>query len=201
MNKLNMKIPQLVEALDKGTIRPDQLTPRLRKMIVLFFMKEQTTIPGRQVAALIGVTEGQVSRIKHRFLRDYYFELEDDVKKIALGLKWKKDELQRKAMHAADYKLVWDIEMDYIEKMQSLGFVYEAPKKHLVGGIVLDLEKQLKEFVNEFGVPTREGFLSLLRKAAGGDGGPPAADGEPAGIALLCPVGHDREPESEGPED
>ena len=125
-----MKATDLIKALQNKRIESSQLSSHQRKVIIKFFIEEQSDFSNNQIAELIGITNVHVSRLKHQSLKKAVWEIEDiDIKILAVSLKKRKEEYQRRAVKGNDISLAWKIEMDYIEKMQSLGFVYEAPKK------------------------------------------------------------------------
>lgn len=168
----------LINLLQKQTLRPDQLSSHQRKVIVKYFMEEQSNFSNVEIGELVGVTNVHVSRLKRELLRNSLWEIEAlDVEMLAVSLKKKKDELQRRAMQISpspDLALVWKIENDFIEKMCEMGFIKLQPARLLVGHVDLgSLEIQLKEFFVEHGIPTAEAFVDTLRKAIGGDGAEP----------------------------
>jgi Fe2+ or Zn2+ uptake regulation protein len=125
-----MKIENLIKAIEDKKVKPSQLTTHQRRLIVKYYLEEQSHISNRTIANLIGVSDTHISRMKREVLKKSAWEIEEiDVKILAVSLKKKKEEYQRLAREKGDTKLAWDIEMDYIEKMQSLGFIFEMPKK------------------------------------------------------------------------
>ena len=121
---------KLIEALQKNKFSPQDLTLHQRKKIILYFLEEQSSESNRAIGRLIGISGQAVGQQKNSLLKNSAWEIEDiNVKIVAVSLKKKKEEYQRRAMKKDDIRLAWQMEIDYIEKMQSLGFIYEAPKK------------------------------------------------------------------------
>lgn len=120
---------KLIEALQNKKINAEDLTSRQRKKVVLYFLENQSDESNVAIGRLLGITNQAVGQIKKQLLKESAWEIEDvDIKMLAVSLKKKKEEYQRRAV-GKDVRLAWQIEMDYIEKMQSLGFVYKAPEK------------------------------------------------------------------------
>lgn len=201
-NKSTMRLMQLLDALATGKVDPARLTARIRKKIVQYFMEERSEATNRYVAKLIGVSDTQVCRIRRQLVRRSSWQIEDmDVKELATELKIRKTELQRRAIGSRDYGLAWKIECDFIDKMADLGFLKLPPKRVAVAHFYpQQLEQQLEEFFNEFGVPNAEAFLAQLRDIAGGDGRNPAGL-LVAPVESASPAGGDSQPAPEGIED
>jgi len=121
---------KLIEALQNKKIKAEDLTSHERKKIVFYFLENQSDESNVAIGRLLGITSQAVGYLKKQLLKQSAWEIEDiDIKMLAVSLKKKKEEYQRKAVAGKDVRLAWQIEIDYIEKMQSLGFVYKAPEK------------------------------------------------------------------------
>jgi hypothetical protein len=198
-NRSASRLLTLIEQLDKGLVKPDTLSPRLRRKIVQFFVEEQSEATNRSVARICGVSDSHVARLKRQLIRSSSWMIDDlDVKEIATELKIRKTELQGRAIKTGDYGLAWRIECEFIDKMAELGYIAKVPDRVLVG--VVDLENRLKEFFNEFGVPTAEAFLRSLRELQSGNG---RGDRRVLDVAhqLVGAAGGAAQPEGKGPED
>lgn len=162
---------RLIEALDTKVIKPENLSAHQRKVLVKYFMENQSDITNAVLGQMIGITDGQVGRLKKELIKRAVWEIEEiDIKMLAAALLKKKQEYQKKAAKAGNYSLAWQIEKDYIEKMQELGFVYKAPAVVDLNVVQTNFQIQIKELYRELGVPTREQFIALL-EAARGNGG------------------------------
>ena len=171
-NKSLSQAVKLIQLIEKGELPPRLLNHRRRKIIIRYYMEDDLTFNTAFVAEQLDITQRQVNRIRRELIRNAEYMVDEvNVKSIAVNLKLRKDQLQRKAMAKQDYALVWNIEKDFISKMQELGFVYKSPAELSVRVTQEhDFQIQLKELYSEFGVPTREQFIALL-EAARGNGG------------------------------
>jgi hypothetical protein len=172
-HRKNTQLLILVDALQKRLVDPAGLSTRLRRKVVQYYMEEHSEVPTRRVAEIVGCSHTHVVRLRHALAELAALDLDTiDIKRVAGIFKLKKDELQRRAMADHDWSTAWRIECDYIEKLQNFGYIILAP--HRVININIDLESKLKEFFNEFGVPTTEEFLARMRELQGGNGRGPA---------------------------
>lgn len=164
----------LITGLSSEEIDKENLSPHQRKVIVKYYLENESQTSNVFIARLIGVSDVHVSRIKRQLLEDSAFEIERlDVVRMAVSLKKKKEEYQRKASEDGNYNLAWKIELDYIQAMQELGFVYKAPTRLEVKTERADFRQRMMEFLDEYGVPTAEQFFGLLESVQGngkGDG-------------------------------
>ena len=118
----------IATALQEKKISKEVLTPRDRKLVIAYFLEEQSEETNTAIAELLGITPQAVGKIKDRLLSEAIWEIETiDIKKLAARLKKKANELQRKAQKAGDYGIAWRIETEFIEKLQDLGFVMKSP--------------------------------------------------------------------------
>jgi hypothetical protein len=171
-NRFSTNAIKLLELIQKGELPAERLTPRMRKIIIRYFMENDLTFSSSAVGEQLAITQQQVNRIRKALIRNSEYLIDEiDVKSIAVNLKLRKDQLQRKAMAKEDYALVWTIEKDFASVMQGLGFVYRAPATLNVRVTQQqDFQIQLKELYSELGVPTREQFIALLEAALGNGG-------------------------------
>jgi hypothetical protein len=170
--KSNSDALDLISRLQKNQLTGEALSPHQRKVIVKYFYEEDSSWSKGAIAQLIGVTSHQVGKIKSALKRIGMWEVESiDVMVIGVDVLRKKNECQRKAADKGDWALVWRIEMEYVEKMQGLGFIYKAPEKHLVGSVMLDAESKMFDYFKERGVPNVDEFIRQLSGPNGnGDG-------------------------------
>jgi hypothetical protein len=168
-HRKNAQLVTLIDALQKKLIDPSALSSRLRTKVVQYYMEEHSEVSCRRVAEIAGCSHTHVVRLRRKLAEIAALELDTiDIKRVAGQFKMRKEELQRRAMSDRDWGTAWKIECDYIEKLQSFGFIILAP--HRVLNINIDLESRLKEFFNEFGVPTTGEFLAKLRELQGDNG-------------------------------
>lgn len=121
------RVVELIELLQKKKVKPESLSFRERRKIIKYFLEEQSEISNTQIGELLAVTSQAVGQMKQTLLRNAASELDDlDVKLVAVSLKKRKEEYQRKAAKDQNYSLAWRIEIEFIEKMQSLGFIHKA---------------------------------------------------------------------------
>jgi hypothetical protein len=209
-------IVALIKGLTDKKIDPKSLSIRLKKKVVTYLVREQSEISLMKIATLIGTSESQASRYKRMVFDDMSWEVkEQDVLKLAAGLKLKKEELQRKALTRTrtfyvrmpvgdgertamtaqvypdpDLRLAWDIETEYIEKMVEMGFIARQPDRLVVEDA---FSAQLEATFREHGIPTVEEFMRRYRVAldsSGGNGGKSGGGnnrGKP--LALIGPGG------------
>jgi len=184
--RISARIVDIAQALERGQLDPSMLTARLRRKVVQLYMEERSEVPARRLAEMLGITPTQVHRIRRRLVEAAAWDLDDlDVKALAARFRLKKEELQRRAMAEGQWAVAWKIECDFIDKMAELGFIAKAPTRVL---FAMDMERRLKEFFDEFGVPTAAEFLRSLRELYSGNGRPPAerllvAGDQPSGPA------------------
>jgi hypothetical protein len=181
----NQNALAIIELLQKGRITGEELSARQRRVVVKYFMEEMTDQSNTSIASLIGVTDVHVCRIKRELMKRGMWEIESvDIKMLALGLLKRKVEYQRRAAETQNWSLAWKIECDFIEKMQSLGFVYKEPER-------LQVQKQIDtgitEFMDEYGVPSVGKFFAALRELhevdGEGDNGNGKGDARPLGTS------------------
>jgi len=123
------RVVELIELLQKKKVKAEDLSYRQRRRIIKYFLEEQSEVSNTQIGELIGTTGQNVGQVKKHLLKEAAWEIDElDVKSLAVSLKKKKEEYQRKAAKDHNYSLAWKIEMDYIEKMQSLGFIHKEPE-------------------------------------------------------------------------
>ncbi len=116
----------LIEHIQNEKVKPENLSWRERRQIVKHFLEEQSEVSNAQIGALIGTSGQHVGRVKKSLLKEASSEIDElDIKLLATSMKKRKEEYQRKAAKREDYSLAWKIEMDFIEKMQSFGFVHK----------------------------------------------------------------------------
>lgn len=163
----------MMQGLQKGTIKPESLTPRQRKLMVMMIIRENSTITNGKIASLIGVGEAQVSRIRHAAIKCTSFDVDSEVRELVNVVWMKAGEYQRRAIADNDPRTAWSIFKESVELMQRLGFVFEAPKKialaHFQGQE--DFQTSLRRMFDDTGVPTLPAFVEKLRLlSAGGNG-------------------------------
>jgi hypothetical protein len=164
--RLNSNALVLIKLLTDKKLAAADLQPHQRKVIVKYYMEEMSYVSNGFIGDMIGCTDVHVSRLKRNILRKSIWEIDDiDIKALALSLKKRKEEYQRAAHRAGNIGLAWAIECEFIEKMQKLGFVYEAPQKHLVGSMEVNLEEELRKTFREMGVPGVNDFVQLVEQA------------------------------------
>jgi len=171
--RLNSNALNIIHLLNTKQIAAAELTPHQRKVVVKYYLEEESHVSNVFIANFIGVTDVHVSRIKRQLLRNASYEIDQmDVRSMAVSLKKKKEEYQRKAATKEDFSLAWKIELDFVAAMQGLGFVYKSPDKHMLIGEQADFRHRLTEFFHEHGVPTADQFFGLLEavRGNGGDG-------------------------------
>ena len=170
-NNLSQSGLLVIQLLKDKRLKKDDLTPRQRKLVVKYFTEEASEFSNQNIADMIGVTDVRVGQIRQQLLKSAVWEIETiDIKMLATGLLQKKKQFQRRAVERNDFSLAWQIEKDYIEKMQSLGFVYKAPEKMDLVTKQSDFERQLEEFLNAFGVPDVGEFIARLSNGGPGNG-------------------------------
>lgn len=171
-NNLSQSGLLVIQLLKDKRLKKDDLTPRQRKLVVKYFTEEASEFSNQNIADMIGVTDVRVGQIRQQLLKSAVWEIETiDIKMLAAGLLQKKKQFQRRAVERNEISLAWQIEKDYIEKMQSLGFVYKAPEKMDLVTKQSDFERQLEEFLNAFGVPDVGEFIARLSDGGPGNGG------------------------------
>ena len=121
------RVVELIELLQKKKVNPESLSYRERRKVIKYFLEEQSEVSNTQIGELIGTTGQNVGQVKKTLLKEAAWEIDElDIKALAVSLKKRKEEYQRKAAKDQNYSLAWKIEMDFIEKMQSLGFIRKA---------------------------------------------------------------------------
>ncbi len=125
---LQPRVVKLIELLQKKKVKPEALGYRERRKIIQYFLEEQSEVSNRQIAELIGTSRQNVYQVKKTLLKNAAWEITElDVITLAVSMKKRKEEYQRRSVQKKDFSLAWKAEMDFIEKMQSLGFIRKAP--------------------------------------------------------------------------
>lgn len=189
MNQERFKLSALdiIALLQKGQWAGKDLNAHERKIIVKYFYEEDSSWSNTAIAKLIAVTPQQVCKIKRWLKKVGVWEVEAiNIEGIAIDLLKRKMEYQRKAVDGGDYALAWRIEVEFVEKMQDLGFVYKAPEKHLIGNMMLDAESKMLQYFKERGVPNVDEFIRQL-SGSNGDGD----DHDAVPVLALPPAGKD----------
>lgn len=120
----------IINDLRAKKITTTSLDPHERRVVVCYFMDEESGFSNVDIGKLLGITAMQVGRIKKEMLRKGLWELNDlNTPTIALAFIKRKHEFQRKALSKEDYSLAWKIEVDYTDVLIRMGFALEAPKK------------------------------------------------------------------------
>lgn len=164
---------ELINRLQTKTFKQEDLIPRQKRLIIKYFMEYKPEFSNVEIARLIDMSDMYVHNEKQEMLRQGASEIESiDVKIVAVSLKKRKEELQRRALTVGDIRLGWQIECDFIREMQNLGFINKAPEKIAIAGrLEMETETGLKKFFGEIGVMSVEQFvLNLGKLRAGGDG-------------------------------
>lgn len=200
--KLDQNLKALVKALDEERISSDTLTPRLRRRIVLFLMRSNSTMMNAHISHIVGVSEAQVVRIKRSCLRSTDWDVDAEMRDL-VSLSWmKSNECQRRAIAAGNPVGAWGIFLDCVKLMQSLGYVFEAPKKIALAQFnASDFKGELRRLFDEFGVPSLPEFAERLRQISDGNGN--AGRVIETGLADSKPGdegGGDRQPAGQGPQ-
>ena len=103
-NRFSKNAIKLLELVQKGELPAERLTPRMRKIIIRYFMEDDLTFSSSAVGEQLAITQQQVNRIRKALIRNSEYLIDEiDVKSIAVNLKLRKDQLQRKAMAKEDY--------------------------------------------------------------------------------------------------
>jgi len=171
--KLDAHLVSILKRLETGSIRPESLDYHLRKKLVLFLLREDSTITNSRISQMIGISQAHVGRIRKAVLRMTTWDVDAEVREL-VNLVWmKSNEYQRRAVRSNDAAAAWKIFRESIELLQGLGFVFEAPKKialaHFDG--TADLQSALKRMFSESGVPTLPEFIDRFKQlTAGGNG-------------------------------
>jgi len=127
---LQPRVVKLIDLLQKKKVKPESLGYPERRKIIQYFLEEQSEVSNRQIAELIGTTRQAVGQMKKTLIKNAAWEIDElDLKLLASSLKVKKEEYQRKAVKKGDLTLAWKIEMEFIEKMQSFGYVHKEAEK------------------------------------------------------------------------
>ena len=171
--KLDAHLVSILKRLETGSIRPESLDYHIRKKLVLFLIREDSTISNVRISQMIGISQAHVGRLRKAVLQMTTWDVDAEVREL-VNLVWmKSNEYQRRAVRANDAGTAWKIFRESIELLQGLGFVFEAPKKialaHFDG--TADLGVALKKMFSETGVPTMPEFIERLKQmSAGGNG-------------------------------
>jgi hypothetical protein len=169
--RLNSNALELIGRLQRKEMTGEQLSPHQRKVIVKYFYEEDSSWSNSAIGQLIAVTPQHASHIKGMLKRIGLWEVEAiNIEIIALDLYKRKMEYQRKAVDKEDFALAWRIEIEFVGKMQDLGFIYKAPQEHLIGNMMLDAESKMLDYFKTRGVPNVDEFIRQL-SGSNGDGG------------------------------
>ncbi len=174
------RLIKLVVALEKYAenhenpegVSPEALTPRLRRKVVELYLRERSEATNRMIAEIAGVSEWTVSRYKRRLVEQLGWEVDElDVRRVATETKIKATELFTKAVRAKEFATAWRIHKEYVEVMQSLGYVKRAPLQVVTGHF--DLRQMARDYFRDAGAESLNPaeFFDRLRQAAGGNGG------------------------------
>lgn len=124
MNILQVSASKLSEMLDKGTITPEKLSSRQRKLLVNHWEHETNMSPGQMAEKL------KISRTAVYWIIDKLEQGAMDLiapfetEKIARRLCARAKNLMNRARKADDFKTEWAIEKDLVEQLGKMGFIY-----------------------------------------------------------------------------
>lgn len=119
---------KLIKRLDSGKVKPKELTSHQRRVVVKYFLEERSDVSDLKIGELIGVTGQAVRWIKRKLIDEAFWQIEElDIKRLATSLLRKRNEFQRRAAGDKDWRLAWQIELDYIKAMTDLGFIARTP--------------------------------------------------------------------------
>ena len=193
--KLNQHLGRLIEDLDSGKINPEVLTSRLRQQIVFFIKRIDSTRPNSHIAKIVGWSDAQVGRVFKSGLRKMTPDINGEIQDL-VNLTWmKSNEYQRRAIAAGEPRQAWQIYKETVETLQSLGFVFEAPKRVMLANLNVnagpspaEVEKMFERYFDEHGVVRLAELAAALGNGNNGGNGNGNGHGNGGRRALPAPV-------------
>ena len=141
---------EVLTLIRDGTLDPSLIEPADRQPVVAYLRLEGHNVD--EIAQLFGVST-------HKISNDLY-DLSKDrvrlVKKISLfdvagRLIEMAKHLSRKSRREGDYSGAWKIERELMESLQSLGFVYRAPRTAKIATIHAEVKEGHDKLSSEIG--------------------------------------------------
>ena len=136
---------QLCEKIKKGLIEPEALTD-VQRDACIEYLKYDLGWTNLEIAEFLKRHRHTIAAHCRAIEDRQAQELADkgiDKFKVATKLYMVTEMVKANARRKGDFRLVLDAEHKLIEKLQSLGVLYEAPKKHEVSGEVEHRHKML----------------------------------------------------------
>jgi hypothetical protein len=193
--KLNQHLGRLVEDLDSGKVNPEVLSSRLREQIIFFIKRIDSTRPDSHIAKIVGLSNSQVGRIFRSGLRKMTPDVTGEIQDLVNLIWMKSNEYQRREIAAGRAFRAWGIFKETIEKLQSLGFVFEAPKKVMLANInanagpsPVEVEAVFRRYFDE------HGSVSLAELAAALGNGNGNGNGNGGGKTIAARLAPHAEP-------
>ena len=141
---------EVLTMIRDGTLDPSSLEPADRQPVVAYLRLEGHNID--EIAQLFGVST-------HNISQDLYELSKDRVKlikrinlfEVAGRLIEMAQHLSRKSRREGDYSGAWKIERELMESLQSLGFVYRAPRTAKIATIHAEVKEGHDKLASEIG--------------------------------------------------
>lgn len=140
----------LIELITRKAFNPHSLTRKDRLQLVAFLRQEGKS--QYEIARFLGFCDKTIWR-DCRDIKRNAAQLVDEIslRQVTGDLIKEADILINKAKKKEDYKLAWQIKVDLIDKLQSLGFVYKAPDKLEHSGEIKSAETKIYNIINNLG--------------------------------------------------
>lgn len=141
---------EVLTLIRDGTLDPSSLEPADRQPVVAYLRLEGHNVD--EIAQLFGVSA-------HKISQDLYALSKDRVKlvkginlfDVASRLIEMAKHLSRKARREGDYSGSWKIEKELMEALQSLGFVYRAPRTAKIATLHAEVKEGHEQLSSEIG--------------------------------------------------
>ena len=141
---------EVLTMIRDGTLDPSSLEPADRQPVVAYLRLEGHNVD--EIAQLFGVST-------HKISQDLYELSKDRVKlvkrinlfEVAGRLIEMAQHLSRKSRREGDYSGAWKIDRELMESLQSLGFVYRAPRTAKIATIHAEVKEGHDKLASEIG--------------------------------------------------
>lgn len=184
----NERVRAIIKALQEKRIDAASLPSSIKKKIVIYFMEYQPEASTAAVAEIVGWKPTTVRETRRALLRDAAWEIDNlDVQTLAVDFSRKTEIIWHHALAKGDLTTALRAAESYIDKLQSLGFVYRAPASIDVRDTRSSMKEQLQNLMASTGTPTVDEFIAQMRAIRQGGNGKGNGHGElPAPIPVAA---------------
>ena len=141
---------EVLTLIRDGTLDPSQIEPADRQPVVAYLRLEGHNVD--EIAQLFGVSTYKIRSDLRELFRDRVRLVKKiDLFDVAGRLIEMAKHLSRKSRREGDYSGAWKIERELMESLQSLGFIYRAPRTAKIATMHANVQEGHDKLSSEIG--------------------------------------------------